>query len=84
MPTPVLLSLLIVALPLFAWAVSFLHAFARRRLPGWTDKSATAAILISLGISLYLFFGYVLPHGGIQTPYRWSCEWLRIGVGAGA
>ncbi len=78
MPTPVLLSLLVVALPLAAWTVAFGHAFVKRRLPAWNDKAATGAILGSLGISLYLFFGYVLPHGGIAEPYRWSINWSRI------
>lgn len=83
MQTPVLLAFLIVLLPFAAWLVEFGYAFGRRRLPDWADKLSTAAILGSMGLSVYLLFTEVL-FTGIETPYSWSTTWFSIGEGASA
>lgn len=84
MSQPVILSLILVALPLASWTVGFLHAAFRRRLPAWQDLLSTAAVFGSLAISLYLFFAYVLPGGGIHQPYTWSMNWLHSGGTGGS
>src|SRR5690606_764610 len=71
-----------VALPLSAWAVEFLHAAFRRRLPAWCDKLGTVAVGGSMLLSLWLFFSEVLFGGGIANAYVWKTNWITIGDGA--
>ena len=60
MPQPVQLALIVLALPLGAWAIEILHALIFRRLPSWSDKLSTLAMFGSLGISVYLLVTQVL------------------------
>ena len=82
MPTPVLLALLIVALPLGAWAIEILHALVTRRMPAWSDKLSVAAIGGSLGLSIWMLFSLVMPGEGIAEPFSWTCTWIDFGTGA--
>lgn len=82
MDLPVLLGLLICALPLASWTVQFLYAAVNRKLPPWADLMSTTAICSSLGCALYLFFVYVLFGGGITDPYEWNPNWFVIGLGS--
>jgi NADH-quinone oxidoreductase subunit L len=83
MPQPVLLALLILALPLGAFAIEIAHALVTRRMPSWSDKLSTATMFGALGISLYLLFTEVLggPHG-IENAFQWSTAWMSIGGSA--
>ena len=80
MPQPVMLALVVLALPLGAFAIEFLHAFVTRRMPSWSDKLSTLAMFGALCISLYLMFTQVLGHPhGIERAYQWSMPWMNIG-----
>jgi hypothetical protein len=74
MPTPILISLLIVAAPLLAWTGGFLHALVRRRLPGGFDRAATAAAGVSLALSTWLLVREVLLGGGIGQAWQWTSK----------
>lgn len=65
MDRPILLAILIVALPLGAFAIEVLYALLFRRMAKWNDKLSMAAMFAALGCSLYLLFTEVLahPHG---------------------
>lgn len=79
MPTIVSLGMILVALPLAAWTAGFLYAAKNRRLPSWYDKLATASILGSLAIALFMFARYVLGSDLVAEP--WAFNWLTIGAG---
>lgn len=80
MPTPVMLALLILILPLGAFAIEILHALFTRRMPGWSDKLSTGAMFMSLGMSLYLLATEVLGHEhGIEHAHAWSVPWMSFG-----
>ncbi len=84
MPAPILMSLLIVALPLAAWTSQFLHALFKRRLPASADKISLVAVGGSLALSVWLLVTEVLMGGGISPAYVWSANWFKIGAGASA
>jgi NADH-quinone oxidoreductase subunit L len=80
MPQPVQLALIVLLLPLGAFAIELLHALFLRRMPSWSDKLSTAAMFGSLGISLYLLATQVLAHPhGIEDAAQWSMPWMQIG-----
>ncbi|MSR74862.1 MAG: NADH-quinone oxidoreductase subunit L [Planctomycetes bacterium] len=84
MPDTILIALLIVALPLAAWTIGFLHAAVRRRLPACQDWISTVAVGVSLALSLYLMFSQVLagPAGMQAVTHSW--RWFAIGSGDNA
>ena len=59
MSNQVLIALIIVALPVTAWLVEFMIAAFTRKLPSWSDKLSTGAILGSLGLSIWLFISAI-------------------------
>ncbi|HGY90436.1 MAG TPA: NADH-quinone oxidoreductase subunit L [Planctomycetes bacterium] len=75
--TPILLALLITALPLCAFVI---QVFFGRFLPRQGDWLPTSAVGAGLVMSLYLFFTQVLgaPHG-MEHPAFWKMTWLSIG-----
>jgi NADH-quinone oxidoreductase subunit L len=80
MPQTVQLALIVLALPLFAFAIELLHALFTRRMPEWSDKLSTLAMFGSLGISLYMLFTQVLAHPhGIEQAAQWAMPWMNIG-----
>ena len=70
--TPITASILILLLPILAFAVQI---FGGSKLPGQGWYIPTTAILIDLGLALWLFFGHMLPAGdpawavGIKWPF---------------
>ncbi len=80
MPTPVKLALLVMLLPLGAFALELLHALFTRRMPAWADKLSTAVMVTALGTSLYLLFTEVLAHPhGIEKAHLWATSWMNFG-----
>ncbi len=80
-PDTIIIALLIVALPLAAWTIGFLHAAVRRRLPSGQDWISTCAVGGSLTLSLYLLFSQVMagPSGMQAVTHSW--RWFAIGSG---
>jgi NADH-quinone oxidoreductase subunit L len=77
-----MLALVILALPLAAFAIEMLYALFTRRMPAWSDKLSTVAMFGSLGISIYLLFTQVIGHEhGIESAFQWSMPWLHVGSG---
>ena len=68
--TPLLAAVLILLLPLAAFAF---QTFFGKRLPGQGWYVPTAAIFIDLGLSLWLFFGRMLPAG--DPAWRIVTQW---------
>ena len=80
MERPIFLALLIVALPLGAFAIEILHALIFRRMAKWNDKLSMAAMFTALGCALYLLFTEVLAHPhGIEKAYMGSVPWISFG-----
>ena len=75
MDTPILLALLITALPLAAFAI---QVFFGRFLPRQGDWLPTSAIGAGLLMSLYLMTQVLGSAEGIE-PSSWSVNWLTIG-----
>jgi NADH-quinone oxidoreductase subunit L len=81
MPQPVQLALIVLLLPLGAFAIELLHALFFRRMPSWSDKLSTLAMFGSLGISVFMLFTEVLAHPhGIENAAQWSMPWMAIGA----
>ncbi len=80
METPILLALIITALPLAAFAV---QVFVGRFLPRQGDWLPTTAIAGGLCLSLYLMVTQVLGAPEGMESVQWSFTWLDIGTTSG-
>jgi NADH-quinone oxidoreductase subunit L len=74
--TPIIAAFLITLLPLTAFAVQI---FGGRRLPGQGWYVPTAAILTSLSLSLWLFFGQMLPANDPAWAIGLTWDFIRGG-----
>jgi NADH-quinone oxidoreductase subunit L len=73
--TPITAAILILVLPLLAFAV---QVFGGSRLPGQGWYIPTAAILVDLGLALWLFFGAMLPAG--DPAWAVGLQWSFITI----
>ncbi|MCA9321519.1 MAG: NADH-quinone oxidoreductase subunit L, partial [Planctomycetes bacterium] len=75
--TPILLALLITALPLGAFVI---QVFFGRFLPRQGDWLPTSAVATGLAMSVYLLITEVFGSThGITDPYFWEMNWLTLG-----
>ena len=80
MDRPILLALLIVALPLAAFTIEILHALIFRKMAAWNDKLSMASMFTALGCALWLLFTEVLAKpNGIEQAYMASFPWISFG-----
>ncbi len=76
MPTEILLAIIVLLLPLAAFAVQI---FIGKRLPRGGDWVSLSAIFAGLGISTYLFVTRMLASGDPDLSYHWSARWIELG-----
>ena len=77
METPLVLALIITALPLASFTV---QVFFGRFLPRQGDWLPTAAVAGGLGLSLFLFFTQVLANSSGMTPVMEKISWIELGT----
>jgi NADH-quinone oxidoreductase subunit L len=76
MPTEILLAVIVLLLPLVAFAIQVLVG---KRLPRGGDWVSLSAIFAGLGISTYLFVTRMLLSGDPNLAYHWSARWIELG-----
>ena len=76
MPTEILLAVIVLLLPLVAFAIQILVG---KRLPRGGDWVSLSAIFAGLGISTYLFVTRMLLSGDPHLAYHWSARWIELG-----
>jgi NADH-quinone oxidoreductase subunit L len=76
MPTEILLAVIVLLLPLLAFAIQI---FVGKRLPRGGDWVSLSAIFAGLAISIYLFATRMLASGNPQLAYHWSARWIELG-----
>ncbi|MBM3324049.1 MAG: NADH-quinone oxidoreductase subunit L [Calditrichaeota bacterium] len=76
MPTEIVLAVIVLLLPLLAFAIQI---FVGKRLPRGGDWVSLSAIFAGLGISIYLFVTRMLAGGDPHLAYHWSVRWIELG-----
>ncbi|MFH1010163.1 MAG: NADH-quinone oxidoreductase subunit L, partial [bacterium] len=76
MPTEIVLAVIVLLLPLLAFAIQI---FVGKRLPRGGDWVSLSAIFAGLAISIYLFVTRMLAGGDPHLAYHWSARWIELG-----
>jgi NADH-quinone oxidoreductase subunit L len=76
MPIEILLAIVVLLLPLAAFAIQI---FVGKRLPRGGDWVSLSAIFAGLAISIYLFVTRMLVSGDPHLAYQWSARWIELG-----